>query len=743
MRRFSGRLLTAACFIAVGMLLATGCSPSWAAPSSNVAGAATSGWNQQSTPNPRSANGEFEAVSCYATNRCMAAGENDSASGSIAPMSQEWNGSSWVIQSVPAPTSANYSYFVGIACPTANDCIAVGPEVAASDEEPTLAEQWTGSKWYVDAMPELATYASLTAVSCAAVDTCVAVGWEGASPLAESFNGSTWTVESTPEPASSTNASLSGLSCRSATSCIAVGSYSTSSGGPFGLAETWNGSSWKVMKPPAPSGSTTNQLVSVSCPTASRCIAVGSSSDGSNDATALAEEWNGTSWSIQQMPREVEDQMTLHVSCGSASECVATGSLFGSDGYVLGGYVWNGTKWTTSPVIAPEWTVGSGFDGVSCPSAKNCVAVGFNGDGALDESWNGSVWTMGSPGEPDGTLGGSLTAVSCSSADSCMAVGVRGADSGYNATLADIWNGIAWKSESTLEPAGAYNASLDGVSCSKRDSCIAVGFADTESSGLQPLSELWNGKAWSMLSTPNPGNSGFDGVSCTSTTFCIAVGLDYSLGDFSEEWNGKHWAELTTPNPIDDANTWLQAVSCTSEKFCTTAGSFANSSDVWVSFAETWNGKTWSIKDMPDPSGAAQTYLNGISCPTTKTCVAVGWYTTSSEISQSMTEVWNGGTWTVEAPQMPADDTYAWVLYGVSCTAADSCYAAGAWNSGSGDQWPLVEKWNGMSWTWQNVANPPSVPVTALNAVSCTSSCTAVGWFGPLFENGKPLVESD
>ena len=62
------------------------------------------------------------------------------------------------------------------------------------------------------------------------------------------------------QPASSASAAeLTGVSCPALSWCMAVGSYTTAAGVQHALAQVWNGSSWKVIKPP---GST---LTGVSC----------------------------------------------------------------------------------------------------------------------------------------------------------------------------------------------------------------------------------------------------------------------------------------------------------------------------------------------------------------------------------------------------------------------------------------------------------------------------------------------
>jgi hypothetical protein len=68
----------------------------------------------------------------------------------------------------------------------------------------------------------------------------------GTYTLAERWDGTSWTVQSTPSPSpigSRPNATgaLSGVSCVSETSCTAVGSYADSTGREVTLAEGYAG----------------------------------------------------------------------------------------------------------------------------------------------------------------------------------------------------------------------------------------------------------------------------------------------------------------------------------------------------------------------------------------------------------------------------------------------------------------------------------------------------------------------
>jgi hypothetical protein len=65
------------------------------------------------------------------------------------------------------------------------------------------------------------------------------------------------------------------VSCTSATNWTAVGYYYCASGSTVTLAEQWNGTTWTVEVTPSPAGADESPLNSVSCTAASTCTAVG------------------------------------------------------------------------------------------------------------------------------------------------------------------------------------------------------------------------------------------------------------------------------------------------------------------------------------------------------------------------------------------------------------------------------------------------------------------------------------
>jgi hypothetical protein len=295
--------------------------------------------------------------------------------------------------------------FLAVSCPTARMCVAVG-KVTLNAADTMLAERWNGHSWSVTrlAHPPGATNSFLTGVSCTSARSCTAVGSvyvpsTGGGPLAERWDGSRWTVEVTPSPGNE-GVPFAAVSCGSATSCTAVGYYDFGAVGftPDTLAEHWNGRRWTIQSLPL-AGNPGGALSAVSCRSRVACTAAGyydGTSDEDPGTAPLAMRWDGSSWTAEPTPGDAGQNDTsglTGVSCATASTCTAVGES------VYGGPLamrWDGTKWRTQKVVGDFSLLG--FNGVSCPSATACIAIG----GAYGQRWNGRKWAFQHIGVPPG-----------------------------------------------------------------------------------------------------------------------------------------------------------------------------------------------------------------------------------------------------------------------------------------------------------------------------------------------------
>jgi hypothetical protein len=377
-------------------------------------------------------------------------------------------------------------------------------------------------------------------------------------------------VSPPPPPPTLPATQLFDVSCLSSKYCVAVGTNSDaaiSAKGDGALIQTWNGKTWKTVVPKAPTGGRATQLHGVSCKSATACVAVGVYLNHSGTTVPLIETWNGTTWtsSTTALPKGSIGSQFLSVSCAAAKSCVAVGNYFteAGDG-AMAGY-WNGRTWALSRPPEPKGSVAGQLNKVSCTSAAHCIAVGSYGTNTagfvLADSWNGRTWArMSVPAPASGKNDPDLTGVSCPSAKSCVAVGAGSTGRmGGLTSFAEFWNGRSWTAGKIAWPKGVSNSLLTGVSCTSAKSCLAVGNVDINvndggHSG-RAAATMWNGRAWTATKVPAPAKGKvnvFTEVTCPSSASCLAVG---QLGPFGTDngiglagfWNGKTWKLVTTP----------------------------------------------------------------------------------------------------------------------------------------------------------------------------------------------------
>ena len=332
-------------------------------------------WTVQSVPPPGGAtNGFLLGVACKATGPvCFAVG---TTIGSTVPLVEKWNGTSWTPQTVPAP-GGNEPRTTSIACPSATVCHAVGWNDTGTR---AFALKLTNGSWVKKPVPLLsgASYVRLQSVSCTAGNACTAVGFaveaSAAVPFAVRWNGTKWSVQAVPVPASG-GGTLDDVHCASATSCLAVGNDGK------GFAAKWNGTTWSLLSVAHKGTATNDRLNSISCTSATACTAVGRWQDGDGDSFLLAERWNGSAWTLQTPLTTRNSQIEFTgVSCTSATACNAVGYVISSShvAHTIH-HTWNGTTWSITPtpnMSAPN----SAFNDVSCTAAAVCTGVGATSD---------------------------------------------------------------------------------------------------------------------------------------------------------------------------------------------------------------------------------------------------------------------------------------------------------------------------------------------------------------------------
>jgi len=597
--------------------------------------------------------------------------------------------------------------------------MAVGSAVTTSSAVVTLAEQWNGATWSLESTPDVsgALQTFLTSVACPSTTDCLAVGYSLSTsatvPVAEQWNGTTWTLLSPASPAGSADNELAAVNCPTTSDCIAVGrTYATASSPASTLAEEWNGATWSVMTTPNPSGVLGSFLVSLSCSSGATCEAAGEAYlDNAGDTETLVESLSSGSWSLATTPNEpgVTTSLLSAVACSpSASSCVAVGQYYTPDNDYLLAMVHRAGVWTLTRVPGLKAPAAAYLQGAAC-STSGCIAVGydfpadsFNTDGLVEQR-SGTKWTLGKSAEPAGAVVTDLFGASCPSSKVCFAAGDVGIGASGQAgdanTFAEERQGSSWAVMTTPDPTGAEYSRLTAIACTSTSTCVATGYSE---------------------STPGSPPSAF-----------------------AEQLTNTTWSLLAVPEPVGATSYTLAGIACPAPTSCEAVGSFIDASGLSETLDEQWSGTTWTISKTPNVKKTAADELLGVACSAPGVCLAVGVNNLSDGDEATLAEKLSSGSWSIVASPKVAGAFYS-VLTGVACSSKSDCSASGYSVGGSGDS-TLLEQWNGHQWVFATGGVVPGDYATGLNGVACSSaaSCIAVGSGPDGFGQDDALVEQN
>jgi hypothetical protein len=366
-------------------------------------------------------------------------------------------------------------------------------------------------------------------------------------------------------------------------------------------------------------------------------------------------------------------------SAGSAATQASSGALIGH---------WDGATWTEAPAPAGPKVLGA----VAAVSPTDVWAVA----GRYADHWDGSTWqAFALPGQ------GAVDAVTAESASDVWAVG----------KLIKHWDGTSW----TVVPRPPLRLSrLSGVSAlSPRDAWAVgayAGWHKRKPPGKPPCCAYftsktfvlhWNGSAWERVRSPNPsfanssGTTRQDylfGVTAVSPRSVWAVGtywLNAQRGRRSYQtlvlhWNGRRWKHVPSPSPGGLRHSdELYSVSSAGPNRVWAVGAYQNRQGHEVPLTERWNGKSWSVVPAPaaDPHTGFQA-LWGVSAYAKDDVWAVGWYlhyldaTDTNYVELPLVEHWDGSSWTI-SPSPNSD--YSDTLHGVAAVSQGDVWAVGAY----------------------------------------------------------------
>src|SRR5439155_22453256 len=174
----------------------------------------------------------------------------------------------WSIVISPNTSATQHNFLFDVTCASASDCWAVGyySTGGVGSVHQTLIEHWNGTAWSIVSSPNASTTQAnfLSDVTCTSASDCWAVG----GTLIEHWNGTTWSIVTSPN-----TGGLSGVTCTSPSDCWAVGSYRNGFYNQT-LIEHWNGTAWSIVTSPNTS-TIENYLIRVTSTSAPASWAVG------------------------------------------------------------------------------------------------------------------------------------------------------------------------------------------------------------------------------------------------------------------------------------------------------------------------------------------------------------------------------------------------------------------------------------------------------------------------------------
>jgi hypothetical protein len=333
-----------------------------------------------------------------------------------------------------------------------------------------------------------------------------------------------------------TNTDMYDLTASSSNNVWAVGA--TSAGGDYHtrpIAEQWSGSSWRVTTLPLPGSSIYGVLASVAT-TGPDDVWVGGAyyDDNGGNAQTLLEHWDGTSWSILNVPAIASFLYIGRLVALSPTDLWVFSGMF--EGSSLAAH-WDDVSWTVVPGPPGD----PGYGGAAPDHSGGVMAVGD--DNSIDAGnptavavrWNSSGYHSLTMPVTRVTV---LTSVTMINANDGWAVG-QDTDHVNHSTVAMHWNGATWQRIPIPDtPTGLYDVS--GAVSNDVWAVSPGGF------------DHWDGTQWSAQGD-GVASAIFENVEAVSPDDVWATGVRYSSGaryPIALHWDGLSWTQVGIPAPV-------------------------------------------------------------------------------------------------------------------------------------------------------------------------------------------------
>lgn len=581
----------------------------------------------------------------------------------------------------------------GLSCvDAATSCVALWDETVSGSVDAYPAT-WNGSSWTLASTPIFSDIASgvrqsLSCTGSTSSELCIAS--EG-DQVSQSTNGTTWATSTLSSLGSQT---INALSCGAITYCVL-----DTSGGEF---DVFNGTSWDT--PIATSA--TSGLFNIGCTAADFCETITGADhpitiDGLSvskhlavtvEISALNNSGSGTSSTLAS---NNEFQCVSNKTCTWAYSPQIYSNIGGG----------TPTSITNNPVAAITSPDCSGARTACYPTTVGTPTAGSNYGENIINAGSVALPTVGSPTATPTTIN----------------VGYR-SNSGTGQIV------ISGQSPySSIESANASPQPLRAVACAPHsETCMAVG----DGGYGVPINAA-------TPSTLYPSSGNYSLVSCAGNDLCAGFGTSGSTTDFGfaiHVINPEYYLGAWSNDTSDASGSALTSSGTPSSLSCVPDGSTNtlcvvgmsnNTSDPLFSYvgsgAYAQGGTDSYMPAQAQPSTGNINYTN-VSCASDTFCMAAGQYVSGTDSGDNVYSTYNGSTWTAPA-LLTADETNTLMANTLSCASSTLCIL--------GDSSANILIYNGSTFatTTTSAVYGATAPALLSHSVSCVvggTSCMVV-----------------
>jgi hypothetical protein len=276
--------------------------------------------------------------------------------------------------------------------------------------------------------------------------------------------------------------------------------------------------------------------------------------------------------------------------------------------------------------------------------------------------------------------------------------------------LLEHFDGHTWKVVTVPEPAGLQSW-FNGVHALSTTNVWAVGTSANLQAANQDertLIEHWDGHAWSIVPSPNPGvgSNAADvlmAVTGTGPNDLWAAGWDLdpvtdTIATLFEHFDGKTWKAVTSPTPLG-AFQFAEDVHSISPTDVWAVGNDQSGAQ-GLTLAAHWDGRSWKV--VPTPSLfdgiAPQNFLTGVAASASNDVWASGYEDNVNQknFAKPYALHWNGKKFTlVLLPNVGGEGNR---LFGITALSATDMWTVGQTQASNGAILTLTQHFDGTKW---------------------------------------------